>query len=105
MLKKESVIGVSFSEIYEITNCFSSTPIQYQVYWGSDFTTEGLFETSKITEKIVSNYTVSNLLSYQEGKIRGETTDEVVYKGKITINSIDRTIQTGENHILKYNCQ
>ena len=101
VLKKESVIGVSFSEIYEITNCFSSTPIQYQVYWGSDFTTEGLFETSKITEKIVSNYTVSNLLSYQEGKIRGETTDEVVYKGKITINSIDRTIQTGEKSYFK----
>ena len=77
VLKKESVIGVSFSEIYEIINCFSSTPIQYQVYWGSDFTTEGLFETSKITEKMVSNYTVSNLLSYQEGKIRGEITDEV----------------------------
>ena len=101
VLKKESVIGVSFSEIYEITNCFSSTPIQYQVYWGSNFTTEGLFETSKITEKIVSNYTVSNLLSYQEGKIRGETTDEVVYKGKITINSIDRTIQTGEKSYFK----
>ena len=101
VLKKESVIGVSFSEIYEITNCFSSTPIQYQVYWGSDFTTEGLFETSKITEKIVSNYTVSNLLSYQEGKIRGETTDEVVYKGKITINTIDRTIQTGEKSYFK----
>ena len=101
VLKKESVIGVSFSEIYEITNCFSSTPIQYQVYWGSDFTTEGLFETSKITEKIVSNYTVSNLLSYQEGKIRGETTDEVVYKGKNTINSIDRTIQTGEKSYFK----
>ena len=101
VLKKESVIGVSFSEIYEITNCFSSTPIQYQVYWGSDFTTEGLFETSKITEKIVSNYTVSNLLSYQEGKIRGEITDEVVYKGKITINSIDKTIQTGEKSYFK----
>ena len=101
VLKKESVIGVSFSEIYEITNCFSSTPIQYQVYWGSDFTTEGLFETSKITEKIVSNYTVSNLFSYQEGKIRGEITDEVVYKGKITINSIDRTIQTGEKSYFK----
>ena len=101
VLKKESVIGVSFSEIYEITNCFSSTPIQYQVYWGSDFTKEGLFETSKITEKIVSNYTVSNLLSYQEGKIRGETTDEVVYKGKITINTIDRTIQTGEKSYFK----
>ena len=101
VLKKESVIGVSFSEIYEITNCFSSTPIQYQVYWGSDFTTEGLFETSKITKKIVSNYTVSNLLSYQEGKIRGETTDEVVYKGKITINTIDRTIQTGEKSYFK----
>ena len=101
VLKKENVIGVSFSEIYEITNCFSSTPIQYQVYWGSDFTTEGLFETSKITKKIVSNYTVSNLLSYQEGKIRGETTDEVVYKGKITINSIDRTIQTGEKSYFK----
>ena len=101
VLKKESVIGVSFSEIYEITNCFSSTPIQYQVYWGSDFTTEGLFETSKITEKIVSNYTVSNLLSYQEGKIRGKITDEVVYKGKITINSIDRTIQTGEKSYFK----
>ena len=101
VLKKESVIGVSFSEIYEITNCFSSTPIQYQVYWGSDFTTEGLFETSKITEKIVSNYIVSNLLSYQEGKIRGETTDEVVYKGKITINTIDRTIQTGEKSYFK----
>ena len=101
VLKKESVIGVSFSEIYEITNCFSSTPIQYQVYWGSDFTTEGLFETSKIIEKIVSNYTVSNLLSYQEGKIRGEITDEVVYKGKITINSIDKTIQTGEKSYFK----
>ena len=101
VLKKESVIGVSFSEIYEITNCFSSTPIQYQVYWGSDFTTEGLFETSKITKKIVSNYIVSNLLSYQEGKIRGETTDEVVYKGKITINTIDRTIQTGEKSYFK----
>ena len=101
VLKKESVIGVSFSEIYEITNCFSSTPIQYQVYWGSDFTTEGLFETSKITEKMVSNYTVSNLLSYQEGKIRGEITDEVVYKGKITINSIDKTIQTGEKSYFK----
>ena len=101
VLKKESVIGVSFSEIYEITNCFSSTPIQYQVYWGSDFTTEGLFETSKITEKIVSNYTVSNLLSYQEGKIRGKITDEVVYKGKITINSIDKTIQTGEKSYFK----
>ena len=101
VLKKESVIGVSFSEIYEITNCFSSTPIQYQVYWGSDFTTEGLFETSKITEKIVSNYTVSNLFSYQEGKIRGEITDEVVYKGKITINSIDKTIQTGEKSYFK----
>ena len=101
VLKKESVIGVSFSEIYEIINCFSSTPIQYQVYWGSDFTTEGLFETSKITKKIVSNYIVSNLLSYQEGKIRGETTDEVVYKGKITINTIDRTIQTGEKSYFK----
>ena len=101
VLKKESVIGISFSEIYEITNCFSSTPIQYQVYWGSDFTTEGLFETSKITEKIVSNYTVSNLFSYQEGKIRGEITDEVVYKGKITINSIDKTIQTGEKSYFK----
>ena len=101
VLKKESVIGVSFSEIYEITNCFSSTPIQYQVYWGSDLTTEGLFEASEITEKIVSNYTVSNLLSYQEGKIRGETTDEVVYKGKITINTIDRTIQTGEKSYFK----
>ena len=101
VLKKESITGVSFSEIYEITNCFSSTPIQYQVYWGSDFTTEGLFETSKITEKIVSNYTVSNLLSYQEGKIRGEITDEVVYKGKITINSIDKTIQTGEKSYFK----
>ena len=101
VLKKESVIGVSFSEIYEITNCFSSTPIQYQVYWGSDFTTEGLFETSKITEKIVSNYTVSNLFSYQEGKIRGEITDEVVYKGKITINSIDKTIQMGEKSYFK----
>ena len=101
VLKKESVIGVSFSEIYEIINCFSSTPIQYQVYWGSDFTTEGLFETSKITEKIVSNYTVSNLFSYQEGKIRGEITDEVVYKGKITINSIDKTIQTGEKSYFK----
>ena len=101
VLKKESVIGVSFSEIYEIINCFSSTPIQYQVYWGSDFTTEGLFETSKITKKIVSNYIVSNLLSYQEGKIRGETTDEVVYKGKITINSIDKTIQTGEKSYFK----
>ena len=101
VLKKESVIGVSFSEIYEITNCFSVIPIQYQVYWGSDLTTEGLFEASKITEKIVSNYTVSNLLSYQEGKIRGETTDEVVYKGKITINSIDRTIQTGEKSYFK----
>ncbi|WP_455149087.1 gliding motility-associated C-terminal domain-containing protein [Capnocytophaga sp.] len=101
VLKKESITGVSFSEIYEITNCFSSTPIQYQVYWGSDFTTEGLFETSKITEKIVSNYTVSNLFSYQEGKIRGEITDEVVYKGKITINSIDKTIQTGEKSYFK----
>ena len=101
VLKKESVIGVSFSEIYEITNCFSSTPIQYQVYWGSDFTTEGLFEASEITEKNVSNYTVSNLLSYQEGKIRGEITDEVVYKGKITINSIDKTIQTGEKSYFK----
>ena len=101
VLKKESVIGVSFSEIYEITNCFSSTPIQYQVYWGSDLTTEGLFEASEITEKIVSNYTVSNLLSYQEGKIRGEITDEVVYKGKITINTIDRTIQTGEKSYFK----
>ena len=101
VLKKESVIGVSFSEIYEITNCFSSTPIQYQVYWGSDFTTEGLFEASKITEKIVSNYTVSNLLSYQEGKIRGETTDEVLYKGKIRINTIDKTIQTGEKSYFK----
>ena len=101
VLKKESVIGVSFSEIYEITNCFSVIPIQYQVYWGSDFTTEGLFETSKITEKMVSNYTVSDLLSYQEGKIRGEITDEVVYKGKITINSIDKTIQTGEKSYFK----
>ena len=101
VLKKESVIGVSFSEIYEITNCFSSTPIQYQVYWGSDLTTEGLFEASKITEKIVSNYTVSNLLSYQEGKISGETTDEVLYKGKITINTIDKTIQTGEKSYFK----
>ena len=101
VLKKESVIGVSFSEIYEITNCFSSTPIQYQVYWGSDFTTEGLFETSKITEKIVSNYTVSNLLSYQEGKVSGETTDEVLYKGKISIKAIDKTIQTGEKSYFK----
>ena len=101
VLKKENNIQVSFSEIYEITNCFSVIPIQYQVYWGSDFTTEGLFETSKITEKIVSNYTVSNLLSYQEGKIRGEITDEVVYKGKITINSIDKTIQTGEKSYFK----
>ena len=101
VLKKESVIGVSFSEIYEITNCFSSTPIQYQVYWGSDFTKEGLFETSKITEKIVSNYTVSNLLSYQEGKISGETTDEVLYKGKISIKAIDKTIQTGEKSYFK----
>jgi len=40
-------------------------------------------------------------LSYQEGKIRGETTDEVVYKGKITINTIDRTIQTGEKSYFK----
>ena len=101
VLKKESVIGVSFSEIYEITNCFSSTPIQYQVYWGSDFTTEGLFETSKITKKIVSNYIVSNLLSYQEGKISGETTDEVLYKGKISIKAIDKTIQTGEKSYFK----
>ncbi|ATA83741.1 gliding motility-associated C-terminal domain-containing protein [Capnocytophaga sputigena] len=101
VLKKESVIGVSFSEIYEITNCFSVIPIQYQVYWGSDLTTEGLFEASKITEKIVSNYTVSNLLSYQEGKIRGETTDEVLYKGKIRINTIDKTIQTGEKSYFK----
>ena len=101
VLKKENNIQVSFSEIYEITNCFSVIPIQYQVYWGSDLTTEGLFETSKITEKMVSNYTVSNLLSYQEGKIRGEITDEVVYKGKITINSIDKTIQTGEKSYFK----
>ena len=101
VLKKESVIEVSFSEIYEITNCFSSTPIQYQVYWGSDFTTEGLFETSKITKKIVSNYIVSNLLSYQEGKISGETTDEVLYKGKISIKAIDKTIQTGEKSYFK----
>ena len=101
VLKKESVIGVSFSEIYEITNCFSVIPIQYQVYWGSDLTTEGLFEASKITEKIVSNYTVSNLLSYQEGKIRGETTDQVLYKGKIRINTIDKTIQTGEKSYFK----
>ena len=101
VLKKENNIQVSFSEIYEITNCFSVIPIQYQVYWGSDLTTEGLFEASKITEKIVSNYTVSNLLSYQEGKIRGEITDEVLYKGKITINTIDRTIQTGEKSYFK----
>ena len=101
VLKKENNIQVSFSEIYEITNCFSVIPIQYQVYWGSDLTTEGLFEASKITEKIVSNYTVSNLLSYQEGKIRGKITDEVVYKGKITINSIDKTIQTGEKSYFK----
>ena len=101
VLKKESVIGVSFSEIYEITNCFSVIPIQYQVYWGSDLTTEGLFEASEITEKIVSNYTVSNLLSYQEGKIRGETTDEVLYKGKISIKAIDKTIQTGEKSYFK----
>ena len=40
-------------------------------------------------------------MSYQEGKIRGETTDEVVYKGKITINTIDRTIQTGEKSYFK----
>ena len=101
VLKKESVIGVSFSEIYEITNCFSVIPIQYQVYWGSDLTTEGLFEASEITEKIVSNYTVSNLLSYQEGKISGETTDEVLYKGKISIKAIDKTIQTGEKSYFK----
>ncbi|MEN2718811.1 gliding motility-associated C-terminal domain-containing protein [Capnocytophaga sputigena] len=101
VLKKENNIQVSFSEIYEITNCFSVIPIQYQVYWGSDLTTEGLFEASKITEKIVSNYTVSNLLSYQEGKIRGETTDEVLYKGKIRINTIDKTIQTGEKSYFK----
>ena len=101
VLKKENNIQVSFSEIYEITNCFSVIPIQYQVYWGSDLTTEGLFEASKITEKIVSNYTVSNLLSYQEGKIRGETTDQVLYKGKIRINTIDKTIQTGEKSYFK----
>ena len=101
VLKKENNIQVSFSEIYEITNCFSVIPIQYQVYWGSDLTTEGLFEASKITEKMVSNYTVSNLLSYQEGKISGETTDEVLYKGKIRINTIDKTIQTGEKSYLK----
>ena len=101
VLKKESVIGVFFSEIYEITNCFSSTPIQYQVYWGSDLTAEGLFEASEITEKNVSNYTVSNLLSFQGGKISGETTDEVLYKGKIRINTIDKTIQTGEKSYLK----
>ena len=101
VLKKENNIQVSFSEIYEITNCFSVIPIQYQVYWGSDLTTEGLFEASKITEKMVSNYTVSNLLSYQEGKISGETTDEVLYKGKIRINTIDRTIQTGEKSYFK----
>ena len=101
VLKKENNIQVSFSEIYEITNCFSVIPIQYQVYWGSDLTTEGLFEASKITEKIVSNYTVSNLLSYQEGKIRGETTDEVLYKGEIRINTIDKTIQTGEKSYFK----
>ena len=101
VLKKENNIQVSFSEIYEITNCFSVIPIQYQVYWGSDLTTEGLFEASEITEKIVSNYTVSNLLSYQEGKISGETTDEVLYKGKISIKAIDKTIQTGEKSYFK----
>ena len=101
VLKKEENNEVSFFQEYEINNCFSAIPIQYQVYWGSDLTTEGLFETSKITEKIVSNYTVSNLLSYQEGKIRGETTDEVLYKGKITINTIDKTIQTGEKSYFK----
>ena len=101
VLKKENNIQVSFFQEYEINNCFSAIPIQYQVYWGSDLTAEGLFEASEITEKNVSNYTVSNLLSFQGGKISGETTDEVLYKGKIRINTIDKTIQTGEKSYFK----
>ena len=67
VLKKENNIQVSFSEIYEITNCFSVIPIQYQVYWGSDFTTEGLFETSKITKKIEDGHvTYQDLMELEE---------------------------------------
>ena len=97
LLKKEEDAELSLAQEYEIDNCFSPTPIQYQVYWGSDFSTEGFFQVSEITKKIVSNYTVLNKLSYQKGKI----TDEVLYKGKATISTKDKTFQTGEKSYLK----
>ncbi|MBM0656491.1 hypothetical protein JMN12_07995, partial [Capnocytophaga genosp. AHN8471] len=101
LLKKEEDAELSLAQEYEIDNCFSSTPIQYQVYWGSDFSTEGFFQVSEITKKIVSNYTVLNKLSYQKGKITGKITDEVLYKGKAIINTKDKTFQTGEKSYLK----
>ena len=101
LLKKEEDAELSLAQEYEIDNCFSPTPIQYQVYWGSDFSTEGFFQVSEITKKIVSNYTVLNKLSYQKGKITGKITDEVLYKGKATISTKDKTFQTGEKSYLK----
>jgi len=101
LLKKEEDAELSLAQEYEIDNCFSPTPIQYQVYWGSDFSTEGFFQVSEITKKIVSNYTVLNKLSYQKGKITGKITDEVLYKGKAIINTKDKTFQTGEKSYLK----
>ena len=101
LLKKEEDAELSLAQEYEIDNCFLPTPIQYQVYWGSDFSTEGFFQVSEITKKIVSNYTVLNKLSYQKGKITGKITDEVLYKGKAIINTKDKTFQTGEKSYLK----
>ena len=101
LLKKEEDAELSLAQEYEIDNCFSPTPIQYQVYWGSDFSTEGFFQVSEITKKIVSNYTVLNKLSYQKGKVTGKITDEVLYKGKAIINTKDKTFQTGEKSYLK----
>ena len=101
LLKKEEDAELSLAQEYEIDNCFSPTPIQYQVYWGSDFSTEGFFQVSEITKKIVSNYTVLNKLSYQKGKITGKITEEVLYKGKAIINTKDKTFQTGEKSYLK----
>ena len=101
LLKKEEDAELSLAQEYQIDNCFSPIPIQYQVYWGSDFSTEGFFQVSEITKKIVSNYTVLNKLSYQKGKITGKITDEVLYKGKAIINTKDKTFQTGEKSYLK----
>jgi len=101
LLKKEEDAELSLAQEYEIDNCFLPTPIQYQVYWGSDFSTEGFFQVSEITKKIVSNYTVLNKLSYQKGKITGKITEEVLYKGKAIINTKDKTFQTGEKSYLK----